>query len=48
MLTESSYTVRLQFARPVGGADFYADYFTMQSIVSTEEHSWGSIKEMYR
>lgn len=48
MLTEPSYTVRLEFALPVQGANFYADYFTMQSIIATEQSSWGEIKHIYR
>jgi hypothetical protein len=48
MLTESSYTVRIQFARPLQGANFYMDYFTLQSITATEQSSWGSIKHIYR
>lgn len=48
MLTEPSYKVRIEFAQPVQGANFYADYFAMQSITATEQSSWGSIKHIYR
>ena len=46
--TEPSYTVRIQFGRPLEGAEFYMDYFTMQSITAAEHGSWGSIKHLYR
>lgn len=48
MLTEPSYTVRIEFAQPVQGANFYADLFTLKSFVATEQNSWGSIKHIYR
>jgi hypothetical protein len=48
MLTEPSYTVRIEFAEPPQGANFYADRFTLQSMTATEESSWGSIKHIYR
>ena len=48
MLTEPSYRVRIEFALPVTGATFYADHFTLKSVVSTEQSSWGTIKHMYR
>ena len=48
MLTEPSYTVRLEFVDPIQGADFYADYFTMTSVVATDRSSWGEIKDMYK
>ena len=48
MLTESSYTVRIEFALPLQSANFYADRFTLQSITATEQSSWGSIKNLYR
>ncbi len=48
MLTEPSYRVRIQFALPTLGANFYTDYFTLKSVVSTERSSWGTIKHIYR
>ena len=47
-LTESSYTVRIQFGRPLYEAAFYLDYFTLESVTATEQSSWGSIKSLYR
>jgi hypothetical protein len=48
MLTEPSYRVRIEFATPTLGANFYTDYFTLKSVVATEQNSWGSIKHIYR
>jgi hypothetical protein len=48
MLTESSYRVRIQFALPITGASFYANHFTLKSVVATERSSWGTIKRIYR
>jgi hypothetical protein len=45
MLTESSYTMRLEFEQ---GANFYADYLIFESVVATDKKSWGAIKDMYR
>ncbi len=48
MLTEPSYTVRIQFSKPVQGANFYMDRFTLVSVTAIEQSSWGSIKHLYR
>jgi hypothetical protein len=48
MLTEASYTVRIEFAEPLQSADFYADRFTLQSFTAIEQSSWGAIKHIYR
>lgn len=48
MLTEPSYTVHIEYAQPVQGANFYADRFTLQSLTATEKDSWSSIKHIYR
>jgi hypothetical protein len=48
MLTESSYTVRIEYDLPAQGANFYVDRFTLQSVTATERSSWGEIKSLYR
>jgi hypothetical protein len=48
MLTEPSYTVRIEFAQPEQGAQCYIDLFTLNSIAGTVQSSWGSIKHLYR
>jgi hypothetical protein len=45
MLTESNYTMRLEFLQ---GGNFYADYLVFDSIVAAGSKSWGAIKRMYR
>jgi hypothetical protein len=45
MLTESSYTIRLEYMQ---GGNFYADFLVFQSVVGIERMSWGAIKSMYR
>jgi hypothetical protein len=48
MLTEASYTVRIEFSEPLQSANFYADLFTLQSYNAIEQSSWGAIKHIYR
>jgi len=48
ILTEPSYTVRVEFALPEQGAQCYLDLFTLQSITGALQSSWGSIKHIYR